>query len=128
MAPQLEFKLDAQDTDKNTSEAASLPALLEYFAIEGLFGYRTISLSSKFAATIVIARNGAGKTTLLGALDAFLKGQFIRLTDLQFSKIECRLRGVATTLVLLKSDLDEMMQVAESSRPLKYQPQTHAVA
>ena len=71
--------------------AGAKPALVEYFCIEGLFGYRSVSLNSKHAATILIAKNGAGKTTLLGALDAFLKCQFARLSELQFSKIECRL-------------------------------------
>ena len=47
------------------------PSLVERFGIEGLYGYRSISLESDYAATILIAKNGTGKTTLLGALDAF---------------------------------------------------------
>lgn len=94
--------------------AGGRPALVEYFCIEGLFGYRSVSLGSKYAATILIAKNGAGKTTLLGALDAFLKCQFARLSELQFSKIECRLRGIDEMLVLTKSDLDEVMQIADN--------------
>lgn len=100
--------------NEEASIAGARPALIEYFCIEGLFGYRSVSLSSKYAATVLIAKNGAGKTTLLGALDAFLKCQFARLSELQFSKIECRLRGVAEMLVLTKSDLDEIMQIAEN--------------
>lgn len=91
------------------------PALVEAFAIEGLYGYRDISLSSKYAATILIAKNGAGKTTLLGALDAFLRCQFIRLTNLQFSRIKCRLRGVEDELVLSFEDVQTIFELAESS-------------
>jgi len=102
-------------SNEEVSIAGAKPALVEYFCIEGLFGYRSVSLSSKFAATVLIAQNGAGKTTLLGALDAFLKCQFARLNELQFLKIECRLKGIDDSLVLMKSDLDEIMQFAQSS-------------
>jgi|GEM_PF-848757 len=98
-----------------TKAIASRPALVEYFGIEGLYGYRSISLTSKFAATVLIAKNGSGKTTLLGAMDAFLKRQFGRLSELDFKRIECRLRGVEETLVLEKNDLDELMEISDSS-------------
>ncbi|MBY4896103.1 AAA family ATPase [Cupriavidus sp. AU9028] len=85
---------------------ASEPSIVEHFSIEGLYGYRTVSLASKYAATILIARNGAGKTTLLGALDAFLKGQFYRLASVEFSTINCKLRGVDDLLTLDKQDVE----------------------
>ena len=81
-------------------------SFVRHFAITGLFGYRSISLDSDYAATILIARNGAGKTTMLGALDAFLRCQFGRLADMSFDRIECRLRGLEETLVLEKNELD----------------------
>lgn len=81
-------------------------SFVRHFAIDGLFGYRSISLDSEYAATILIARNGAGKTTMLGALDAFLRCQFGRLADLSFDRIECRLRGLEETLILEKHELD----------------------
>jgi len=68
------------------------PSLLESFTITGLYGYRTISLSSEYAATILIAKNGSGKTTLLASLDAVLKRQFSRLRDIEFDRITCKLR------------------------------------
>lgn len=67
------------DIDERAYELGARPALIERFGIRSLYGYRTISLSSRHAATILIARNGTGKTTLLGALDAFLKLQLYRL-------------------------------------------------
>lgn len=96
-------------------ELAEKQSLIEDFVIEGLYGYRTVGLSSKHAATILIAQNGSGKTTLLAALDAFLKCQFIRLGDLQFTRIKCRLRGIEEDLILNQEDLTENTQQIESS-------------
>jgi hypothetical protein len=80
-------------------------SVVEAFGIRGLYGYRSISLSSEFAATILIARNGTGKTTLLGALDAFLRRQFIRLRDLEFEEIYCKIRGIDKILALTRQDI-----------------------
>jgi predicted ATPase len=87
------------------------PSLIESFGIRGLYGYRTISLASEYAATILIARNGTGKTTLLGALDAFLRLQFTRLRNLEFTEIFCKLRGVGYELVLTNEDLVEFLTI-----------------
>jgi hypothetical protein len=87
------------------------PALIERFGIEGLHGYRSISLESEHAATILIAKNGTGKTTLLGALDAFLRIQFSRLRNLEFTEIRCKLRGEDDELVLRHNDVIEFLQV-----------------
>src|ERR1700760_584396 len=81
------------------------PSLVESFCIEGLYGYRTISLASPYAASVLIAPNGAGKTTLLGALDAFLRGHLSRLRDLPFGRIRCKLRLVEVELVLERDDV-----------------------
>jgi hypothetical protein len=62
---------------------SSRPSIVEHFSIEGLYGYRSVSFTSKYAATVLIARNGSGKTTLIAALDAFLRGQFSRFAGLQ---------------------------------------------
>lgn len=75
-------------------KAALRPSVVKHFSIEGLFGYRSISLDSKYAATVLIAKNGSGKTTLLGALDAFLRGQFTRLANLDFQSISCAIDGI----------------------------------
>lgn len=87
------------------------PSLIESFGIRGLYGYRTISLSSEYAATILIARNGTGKTTLLGALDAFLRLQFNRLRNLEFSEIFCKIRGVERELVLTHDALIDFLRI-----------------
>ncbi|CDN93640.1 putative ATP-binding protein involved in virulence [Agrobacterium tumefaciens] len=68
-------------------------SLVESFTIYGLYQYRTVSLESDYAATIIIAKNGSGKTTLLSALNAVLKGQYYRLRELDFSYITLKLRS-----------------------------------
>ncbi|HEJ1055919.1 TPA: ATP-binding protein [Pseudomonas putida] len=106
--------------DDNFEEIGRAPSLIEKFTIEGLYKYRTLSLSSEFSATILIAKNGSGKTTLLGALDAVLKGQFLRLTSLEFSKITCKLRGVDEDLVIDRVDIDDLIKVSETSEVANY--------
>jgi len=75
-------------------------SIVEKFVIENLYGYRTIGMSSDYAATILIAKNGSGKTTLLGALDAFLRGHFSRLLNLPFDRIVCKLRDMDSSITL----------------------------
>ena len=87
------------------------PSLIERFGIEGLYGYRSISLASEYAATILIAKNGTGKTTLLGALDAFLRLQLSRLRNLEFTEIRCKFRGENEELILSHNDVVEFLQV-----------------
>ncbi|MGY6282649.1 AAA family ATPase [Methylorubrum extorquens] len=80
-------------------------SIVEKFEIIGLHGYKNVSLESKFAATVLIAKNGAGKTTLLAALDAFLKRQFSRLRDVNFKEIRCKLRDFDRELILKKAEV-----------------------
>lgn len=87
------------------------PSIIESFGIKGLYGYRNLSLASEYAATVLIARNGTGKTTLLAALDAFLRLQLSRLRNLEFSEINCRIRGVDRDLCLTHNDVIEYLQV-----------------
>lgn len=102
----------------NTTARAARPSIVQSFGIEGLYGYRDISLTSNYAATILIARNGTGKTTLLGALDALLRLQLTRLRELEFTTIRCRLIGIEDELVLTHDDLVEFLQVpADSDLP-----------
>ena len=102
---------DVEIDGSNVASRAGQPSVVESFHITGLYGYRTISLSSAYAATILIARNGAGKTTLLGALDAFLKTQFSRLRDLRFNEVRCKLRGIDHELVLTHAALVEFLEI-----------------
>ncbi|PZO01987.1 MAG: hypothetical protein DCF28_09270 [Alphaproteobacteria bacterium] len=99
--------------DKSHPKGAQAP-LIEAFGIRGLHGYRTISLATSHAATILIAKNGTGKTTLLGVLNAFLQGQFSRLRGLEFESIFCQFRGMPDQLVLSSTDLDEALSSSDS--------------
>ncbi len=91
-------------------DVASEESLVRSFSIVNLYGYRTISLASEFAATLIIAKNGSGKTTLVGAMNAFLNRQFGRLRELQFESIRCTIRGVEQELVLHRGELDEFLR------------------
>ena len=103
--------LTSSDAQARAADVGGRPAIIERFGIRSLYGYRTISLSSQYAATILIAKNGTGKTTLLGALDAFLKLQFYRLRGLEFSEIFCKIRGHDDELVLTNEDLVAFLQI-----------------
>jgi len=95
---------------ENATRDATKPAIVEEFSIDGLYGYRSVGLSSKHAATVLIARNGSGKTTLIAALDAFLRGQFTRFIGLDFAKVTCKLAGHPDLLILMKSDIESLAQ------------------
>ncbi len=101
---------------KNIETAALRPSVVKHFSIEGLFGYRTITLESKYAATVLIAKNGSGKTTLLGALDAFLRGQFTRLANLDFRSITCSIEGIPELMEVSKAQIDEFMEICSDSQ------------
>jgi len=98
-------------TDSETYDRGALPSIIQRFEIVHLHGYRTISLESPFAATILIAQNGAGKTTLLNALDAFLRGQFLRLKNMQFSEMRCQLRNQNTKIVITYQDIQSLSKI-----------------
>ncbi|MBN8282491.1 AAA family ATPase [Zoogloea sp.] len=109
----------------SSSETAARKSLVQHFSISGLFGYRTLSLDSEYAATILIARNGAGKTTMLGALDAFLRCQFGRLAELSFQRIECKLRNIDEVLILEKKDLDDYLAKVSDNSAIPKLAKTH---
>lgn len=75
-------------------EKAFEPSIIEHFRIEGLFGYRTISLDATRHASILIAQNGSGKTTLMSVLNSVLTKSFGRLRHLQFDRLVLKLREI----------------------------------
>ncbi|WIY52168.1 AAA family ATPase [Devosia sp. YIM 151766] len=103
------------DETSRTYRKGSSESIVERFSINGLHGYRSISLSSPYAATVLIAQNGSGKTTLLGALDAFLKGQYSRLKEIIFTEIRCKLRDVEKELVLRREDIISLFDIPAES-------------
>jgi energy-coupling factor transporter ATP-binding protein EcfA2 len=104
---------------ESVEAVGSSASIVEKFGIRGLYGYRSIALSSDVAATILIAGNGTGKTTLLAALDAFLRREYFRLRDLEFDEIYCRIRGVEDELILTRTDLDELIDHPPSEEMLR---------
>lgn len=107
--------MDSEEMEWEEVSLGSAPSIVKRFSIEGLYGYRSISLSSNYAATILIAKNGSGKTTLLGALDAVLKRQFLRLNNLDFHRIIFRLDGYDEDLIITKADVESACSIKEES-------------
>ncbi|MFD1944309.1 AAA family ATPase [Paradevosia shaoguanensis] len=99
---------------ESQADVGSEASLIRSFSIENLYGYRTVSFASEFAATVIIAKNGSGKTTLIGAMNAFLSRQFGRLRDLKFETIRCSLRGIDEEIVLNSDELNSFLS-AEAS-------------
>lgn len=108
-----------EDWNPEISERAGRQSLIESFGIEGLYGYRSISLTSNFAATVLIAKNGTGKTTLLGALDAFLRLQLSRLRNLEFTELRLKLRPIAEMLIITQEDVLEFLRLPEDGDFIK---------
>lgn len=107
--------IETPATSDGANFKASGPPIVQDFSIEGLFGYRTVSLSSQYAATVLIARNGSGKTTLLATLDAFLKTRFTRLANLEFTTIRCRFGHVGEEIILHRSDIVDSLSLTQKS-------------
>jgi len=59
-------------------------AQLISFRMNGLFGYKSLSITCGQKASIVLAENGVGKTTLLNTLYALLSGRMSRLASIDF--------------------------------------------
>ncbi len=108
--------IEPLDSQLRAAELGARPALIERFGIRDLYNYRTISMNSKNAATILIAKNGTGKTTLMGALDAFLKLQFQRLRGLEFSEIFCKFRGDLDEISVTHDDILEFLQIPDGAQ------------
>lgn len=58
------------------------------FSINGLFGYKNISIQFTHSIIIVIGENGFGKTSILNALTFTLKGEWKKLQCIKFSDIQ----------------------------------------
>lgn len=59
---------------------------LKSFRIDGLFGYKNLSINCNNPASIILAENGIGKTTLLNVLYALLSGKISRLAPIEFKE------------------------------------------
>jgi predicted ATPase len=78
---------------KSKIEAKVAAPLLESFTLEGVNGYKTISVRFERNVKIISAENGAGKTTLLNALYALLTGKAQKLLQIQFSRFTLTFTG-----------------------------------
>jgi len=79
------------DSTNNKTKPIKKP-IIEYFFIEGLYGYKTIGINFEQNVKIVAADNGAGKTTLLHTLYAVLTGNINELKHLDYKQITLKLQ------------------------------------
>lgn len=79
--------------------------IIRSFRIFGLHGYKDVVLDFHGPARIVIAENGTGKTTILSALYAFLCGDFEKLKNLSFDRIECDFQSGNSSVCLQQNQL-----------------------
>lgn len=59
---------------------------LRRFELNGLHGYKNLSIDCGDEAAIILAENGVGKTTLLNVLYALLSGRISRLSGIHFKE------------------------------------------
>lgn len=91
----------------------SVDPILEFFSIQGLNGYKNISINFEHSVKIIAAENGSGKTTLLNALNSMLTRKFYKLRQLDFEKILLKFRGEDEIVIeqsefeFLKSEFSE---------------------
>lgn len=88
--------------------------LVKSFQLVGLHGYKNLRIDFQAQTKIVIAENGAGKTIFLSALDAFLAKNFIKLSTIQFERVECELAGQSNPLILYRSQLPTVTDDAQT--------------
>ena len=97
----------------NTDWATKEP-IISQFTIEGLFGYKSITLDFSEAIKIVTAENGTGKTTLLNALYWSLTGQLFRLQTIHFDQIHIQFQS-GEKIDLVKKDISSIYQSDKES-------------
>ncbi len=91
------------------------PPLLESFSLEGLNGYKNISILFERNVKIVSAENGSGKTTILNALHALLIGKPQKLFSIDFAKVSIKFRDQAE-MSFSKSELLPTFPVRKDSK------------
>lgn len=94
--------------------------LLEFFQLEGLNDYKTITLRLERNIKIISAENGSGKTTLLNALYALLTGKIGPLLSINFTKFVIKFSG-RPEISARKSDLFPQL-TAEFTKQLSSLP------
>ncbi|UBU50046.1 ATP-binding protein [Cobetia amphilecti] len=79
--------------------------IVKFFKINGLHGYKDLSIDFAGESTVLVAENGVGKTTLLSILSSTLKREIYKLNTYDFDSIECHFASVNDVVVIKKKDL-----------------------
>lgn len=78
---------------------------IEYFKMDGVYGYKNLSMWMKDKTTIFVSENGTGKTTILNALNAVLTFDLMSLRKMNFQSVSIKLRGSSDEVVITKPEL-----------------------
>lgn len=68
-----------------------MPNVIQRFIIQGLFGYRDVTLDFAQPYKILVGENGLGKTTIINCLYYTLSKKFEELGKIKFSSIELQI-------------------------------------
>lgn len=99
------MNLDEHNEQNSTIDSGL--ALIEYFRLEGVNGYKTIELTCENGAKIVSAENGSGKTTLLNGLYGVLAGKPSMLQKINFERFSIKTANQGE-LTVEKSELSPL--------------------
>lgn len=81
-------------------------AIIEYFSIYGIHGYKNIVIDFTTPYNVLLSENGQGKTTILKIIDAALSGNIKKLKEISFGSIEIKFRSLKKPISIFRSDLE----------------------
>lgn len=97
--------IDAYYKGLLTNEANQIN--LEYIEIYGLFGKYNIYIPFEKQVNIFIGENGIGKTTILNIIYFTLTGNFRKLLNINFKKINIKFKNERELLAIFHDDLED---------------------
>ena len=92
-----------------SSKLECSPSQLKSFSINGLFGFKNVSIPFDKESVILIAENGSGKTTILNALYYSVSCKFHKLSSIDFHSIILEFAS-GVSVEIKKSDLKPFYQ------------------
>lgn len=91
-------------------------SFIQNFSIEGLFGYKNVSIDFDDNVKIIVSENGAGKTTILSCLYDLLIGDYESLLKINFNAISIKFESRKETFHFEKAQIRSYCQYLLSSR------------
>lgn len=91
-------------------------SFIQNFSIQGLFGYKNVSIDFEDNVKIIVSENGAGKTTILSCLYYLLVGDYESLLKVKFSAISIKFASRDERFYFEKSQIRSYCQYLINSR------------